>query len=197
MAEFFSDTAYSRLPVEVRKLPRDAQTVCVFLRLRKSEEEIARETGFPPAEIARLANDVKRALILSGKYDIISDPVFLSLDELPAPPGERDPVSSEDRLMVREFISALEAAVAELPAPERRLLHLFFQQRMKPAEITEFLTRVGRQKQSPKSEPEAVKMMENILKKLLDTMDGKTKIGRGTLSIKGLKTIFYETGVTV
>lgn len=198
MAEFFNNTAYNRLPAEVKRLSRDTQTVCIFLRLRKTEEQIALKTGFPSARVSELANEVKRALIVGGKYDLLADPVIVSLDGLEGVGREpaSDQISPEESLMLKKFISALDEAVSGLARNEKRILHLFFQRRMTGRGMLDFFRKAGSKNEKlPKSEPEVFYMIEKAIKKLLMKMEESTPIGRGTLTVKGLKEILFETGV--
>lgn len=198
MAEFFSKTAYTRLPAAVRKLPRNAQTVCIFLRLRKTEEQISREMEISPDETSRLANEVKRTLIVSGNYDMIAGPVFVSLDNFNGEGRTPEPVSGEtameDSLLLKKFIEALKKGLSLLEQDERRILHLFFERRMTGNEIFDFQNRSGTGHRF-KGHSDVFYFIEKTLGKLLSRVNETTPIGRGTLTVKGLKEILGDTGV--
>lgn len=202
MAGSFSKTAYNRLPAAVRKLSKKAQTVCINLRLRKSSAQIAADTGMPPDETDRLIKEVQRTLIVSGSYDIISDPVFVSLDAVNEngygiePAANRD--EPENRIMLEQFFAALKIAIKSLSAVERRILHLYFERQMTGSQICGFLEKGGLAAGSggvPSTESELYYMIEKSLKKLIAGMADSTPIGRGTLTVKGLKEILAQTGV--
>ncbi|MFQ5432225.1 MAG: hypothetical protein ACE5EN_06930 [Nitrospinota bacterium] len=202
MAGSFSKTAYNRLPASVRKLSKKAQTVCINLRLRKSAAQIAADTGMPPDETDRMIKEVQRTLIVSGSYDIISDPVFVSLDAVDEnghgiePPSSRD--EPENRIMLEQFLAALKNAIKSLSAAERRILHLYFERQMTASQIYEFVKKGGPAAGSggiPASESEVYYLLEKSLKKLVAGMADSTPIGRGTLTVKGLKEILTQTGI--
>ena len=197
MAAFFSHTAYQRLPVAVRKMAKEAQTVCIYLRLRKSEETICGEMALPPHEVARLIADVKRKLIVSGNYDIIADPSFVPLEE--ADGAAADGPGMEESVMARGFLRALRDALGTLARDERRLLHLFFERHMTASEIVGFLKGTGVRLESGETAvtgpAEVFYMIDRALKKLLDAVAEATPIGRGTLTVKGLKEVLYQAGV--
>ncbi len=197
MAASFSHTAYQRLPVAVRKMPKEAQTVCIYLRLRKSEETIRDEMALPPGEVSRLIAEVKRTLIVNGNYDIIADPSFVPLDE--ADGAAEEGPGMEERVMARAFLRALGDALESLTRDERRLLHLFFERRMTAAEIAAFLKGTGVRLESGGAAvagpAEVFAMIDRAVKNLLDAVSETTPIGRGTLTVKGLKDVLYQTGV--
>jgi DNA-directed RNA polymerase specialized sigma24 family protein len=202
MAGYFSKTAYDRLPASVKKLSKDAQTVCIYLRLRKDSARIALETGRPRDETDRLVKEVQRTLICSGNYDIIADPVFVSLDALHENGRGMEPAAApdapENRLMLEQFLSALKAAISSLATAERRILHLYFERQMTGSQIFEFFRKSRLTMNSdaaPGSESDVYYFIERALKKLLSLMADSTPIGRGTLTVKGLKEVLAQTGV--
>lgn len=197
MAASFSHTAYQRLPAAVRKMAKEAQTVCIYLRLRKSEETIRDEMALPPDEVARLVAEVKRTLIVNGNYDIISDPSFVPLEY--ADGAVADGSGMEETVLARNFLRALRDALGSLGRDERRLLHLFFERHMTAAEIAGFLKGTGVRLEhgdtAVTSPAEVFYMIDRAVKKLLDAVAEATPIGRGTLTVKGLKDVLYQTGV--
>lgn len=200
MAGSFSKTAYDRLPAAVKKLSKEAQTVCIYMRLRKSADQIQRATALPPAQTDRLMKEVQRTLIVAGSYDIIADPVFVSLDAVDENGRRMEPAATveapENRLMLEEFLAALTASISALEAQERRVLHLYFERQMTGAQIYEFIKPGGLTGQAETaSESEVYYLIERSLKKLLSRMADSTPIGRGTLTVKGLKEILSQTGV--
>ena len=200
MAGSFSKTAYDRLPSAVKKLSKEAQTVCIYMRLRKSADQIQRATALPPTETDRLIKEVQRTLIVAGSYDIIADPVFVSLDAVDEQGRQMEPAATveepENRLMLEEFLTALKKAVSSLAVAERRVLHLYFERQQTGAQIYEFIKQSGLDGQaSPASESEVYYLIERSLKKLLSRMADSTPIGRGTLTVKGLKEVLSQTGV--
>lgn len=200
MAGSFSKTAYDRLPAAVKKLSKEAQTVCIYMRLRKSADQIQRATEMPPAQTDRLIKEVQRTLIVAGSYDIIADPVFVSLDAVNENGGQMEPAATveapENRLMLEDFLTALTKAVSSLAVAERRVLHLYFERQQTGAQIYEFIKQSGLAEQAaPASESEVYYLIEKSLKKLLSRMADSTPIGRGTLTVKGLKEILSQTGV--
>lgn len=202
MAGSFSKTAYDRLPAAVRKLSKKAQTVCINLRLRKSAAQIAADTGFPPDETDTLIKEIQRTLIVSGNYDIISDPVFVSLDAVNENGQTIEPAASRDepenRMMLEQFFAALKNAIKSLSAAERRILHLYFERQMTGSQIQKFIKKGGLSADSgdiPASGSEVYYLLEKSLKKLVAGMADSTPIGRGTLTVKGLKEVLTQTGV--
>ena len=202
MAGSFSKTAYNRLPVSVRKLSKDAQTVCINLRLRKSRAQIAADSGFTPDVTDRLIKEVQRTLIVSGNYDIISDPVFVSLDAVNENGHSVEPAANRDepenRLMLEQFLAALKKNILILSVTERRILHLYFERQMTGSQISEFIKKGGLSADSgntPASESEVYYLVEKSLKRLVADMADSTPIGRGTLTVKGLKEVLTQTGV--
>jgi len=204
MIKKFSKTAYDRLPSAVRKLPKDAQTVCIFLRLRKTAPQISSATGLCLSETERLIKEVKRSLIVSGNYGMIADPVFVSIDTpqeegmaLETPSTSDNP---EDSILLKNFLSVLRESVGTLSAAERRLLHLFFERRMTGGEIAGFCAQTGLGLspdggENPDTESEVFRAVDKAVKKLLSRMSENTPIGRGTLTVKSLKEILAHTGV--
>ncbi|MDH5542855.1 MAG: hypothetical protein OEY64_07820 [Nitrospinota bacterium] len=193
MAELYSQTAYARLPSEIKKLSKDAQTACISLRLRKTEEQIARETGIDTERVTELADEVRRTLILNGKYDLISDPVFIPLDSAEVEPSSNEGAGPEEKIVLGKFLKKLEESLQTLPVAEKQLLHLFFQQRMSAQEIAGFMGKLGNVR--GKSEAEVFGDIEKAVRKLLSSIEESTPLGRGTLTVKGLKEILHETGV--
>lgn len=197
MAASFSHTAYQRLPVAIRKMAKEAQTVCIYLRLRKSEETIRDEMALPSDEVARLIAEVKRTLIVNGNYDIIADPSFVPLEE--ADGAVVDGASMEESVMARNFLRALRDALGSLSRDERRLLHLFFERHMTAAEIAGFLkgtgVRLGNGVAMVTGSTDIFSMIDRAVKNLLGALAETTPIGRGTLTVKGLKEVLYQTGV--
>ena len=199
MAESFSRTAYERLPVAIKRLGKNAQTVCVHLRLRNTPEAISRETGLPPDETERLVAEVRQALVASGNYDMISDPKFVQIagDESDSHCGVElasKEASMEDKLLADNFLAALGSSLSGLGAMERRLLFLFFERRMAAGEISSFMASVGNDK-FPRKESDVLQLLEKTLRKLLDLLTRATPIGRGTLTVKGLKDVLDQTGL--
>jgi hypothetical protein len=190
----FSKTAYDRLPSSVRKLGKDAQTVCIHLRLRKSADTIAKETGIGPDATALLVSEVTRALIASGNYDMIADPVFVPIDEEEGESLRSSGPDMEDKILAGRFMSSLKKALASIPVFERRLLHLFFEARLSAKEIRAFLKASGGGR-APEKDADVFSQIDKALKMLLDSLSNETNIGRGTLTIKGLKEVLSQTGV--
>jgi len=191
MDEFFSNTAYKRLPAQIRKLSKEAQTVAIYLRIRKPSEQIALETGWQLSLVEELSREVKTELVKCGKFDIISDPIMVQYEGGCWEPT-KDEIAPEDKLMLDQFLSALNDAVKTLPKEKRQLLHLAFQQKMSLKDISAFLKKMG----DKKSEPETAKLLENSLQELLLKVDETTPIGRGNLTVSSLKNILSETGAT-
>jgi len=198
MDAFFSRTAYDRLPASIRKLDRNAQTVCIHLRLRKPVERIAADMGLPPDEVRRLEDEVRRELIATGNYDILCGPQFVPIGDDgvdPAAPG----YDNEDMILAGAFVAALRGSVAALPPWDRRLLHLFFERRMTAGEMLSFLRVAGIGPESggktPQTKAEVFYLVEKALQKLLESISAATPIGRGTLTVKGLKEVLREIGV--
>lgn len=192
MAEYFSKTAYERLPASVKKMDVTAQTVCINLRLRKSTETIAVEMGLDPEIASRVVAEVRRTLIASGNYGMISEPEFVDIggeDGFDLAAGGPD---MEDKILAGNFLAALKKTLASLPSAERRLLHLFFGRRMTAKEICSFMAASG--SKPPKKESELFSLLDKALKKLLDSLSQSTPIGRGTLTVKGLREILDQTG---
>ncbi|MBI3794942.1 MAG: hypothetical protein HY280_09490 [Nitrospinae bacterium] len=189
----FTKTAYDRLPASVRRLGKNAQTACIHLRLRKSPEAIAEEMGIRHDESALLVSEVRRALISSGNYDMIADPVFVPLDgEDGMEPASNEP-AMEDKIMAEKFLSALAKALGELPALDGRLLRLFFEGKMTAKEIAAFLKKAGFD-DAPKKETDVFQHVDKALKRVLDSVTHATPIGRGTLTVRGLREILSQTG---
>lgn len=201
MAGSFSKTAYDRLPAAVRKLEKDAQTVCIHLRLRKATARIAAEMDIAPDEAARLEELVRRTLIAGGNYDLISNPQFVPIGEEGAAEPVAGGAAAEDRILAGEFLKALKTSLASLAPGERRILHLFFGRKMTANGILDFQQRealdleVGGK--PVKTQTEVFSAVEKSLKKLLGELTDETPIGRGTLTVKGLKEVLDQTGVEV
>ncbi|MBI5178973.1 MAG: hypothetical protein HZA04_06905, partial [Nitrospinae bacterium] len=195
----FSKTAYDRLPAAVRKLERDAQTVCIHLRLRKTTARIAAEMNIAPDEASRLEELVRRTLIATGNYDLIADPQFVQIGEEGAAEPAAGGAGDEDRILAGEFLRALKSSLASLAPGERRILHLFFGLKMTANSILDFQQRseldieVGGK--PVKTPADVFSAVEKALKKLLGALTDETPIGRGTLTVKGLKEVLDQTGV--
>jgi DNA-directed RNA polymerase specialized sigma subunit len=189
MEELFSKTAYDRLPASIRSLPKETQTVCVFLRLRKTEEQITCETGFPAEKVSSLADEVRRTLIVDGKYDLVSEPQFTRIDDDRSELAAPETIDPEERMILDKFIDELEVAVSTMEERERKILHLYFHERMSVKEISEFLEKTGN------GGGRVLAEIETAVKSLLAKLKGSSTFGSGILTVKALKDILNETGV--
>ncbi len=197
MGASFSKTAYDRLPACIRRLEKNAQTVCIHLRLRKAPDKIASEMGLSPDEVQKLEDEVRRTLIATGNYDIVCDPQFVPIGGEGGAEPAADAYDNESMILAKNFVVALRGAMAALPHGERRLLHLFFERHMTAGEILAFLSLADTALdcKPPKTPADVFNLLDKALQKLLGSVSAATPIGRGTLTVKGLKEVLWETGV--
>jgi len=208
MAEFFSDTAYKRLPAVIRSLPDKEREVFIMLRMRRAESFIASHLKISVSQTREMTGRVQEALIKSGSLDLIQDPVFYQLDH----PRKDDQLDSrpfelaghqmdvEDRLELTRFYTALEKSIGQLPKQSRRLLDLWYNKEMKAKEILNFYNKLGVCVKEGKPIKETTVQdvfyaLEKNIKNLLAIVRTNLKQDGVELTRSALKDILNETGV--
>ncbi|MBI4682978.1 MAG: hypothetical protein HY757_07750, partial [Nitrospirae bacterium] len=77
MEEPISKSAADRLPSAIKHLSGRCQKIYIYLRLRKSDHEIARQLNMSLEETNEGISAVRNGLIKSGQLDLIEDPRFI------------------------------------------------------------------------------------------------------------------------
>ncbi len=208
MAEFFSDTAYRRLPVAIKNLPDKERDVFIMLRMRRAESFIALRLGISLSLTREMIGRVQETLIKSGALDLIQDPVFYQLDhprinnELDSRPFELSSHEMDvaDRLELERFYGALEKSIGQLSKRSRRLLSLWYNKEMTAKEILNFYKKLGVCAREGKPIEQTTVQdifyaLEKIIQNLLEIVRTNLKQDGIELTRPALKTILSETGV--
>lgn len=148
MEEFFKYQARDRLPVAIKDLPETHQRVFIYLRLRKTEEQIAKLLKIPHDHIRIIIFEVKQRLVQSGQLYLVEEPRFISLEaddpdeDSPSIPLAADDLDGDHKLIIREFLSYLKESLAELPEDQARILRLRYRQDLTARQILDLAKKV-------------------------------------------------------
>ncbi|VAX20262.1 hypothetical protein MNBD_NITROSPINAE04-2703 [hydrothermal vent metagenome] len=208
MAEFFSDTAYKRLPTAIKDMPEQERDVFIMLRMRRAESFIALRLGISLSLTREMVGRVQETLIKSGSLDLIQDPVFYQLDhpridnELDSRPLELSSREMDvaDRLELERFYGALGKSIGQLPKRSRRLLSLWYNKEMTAKEILNFYKKLGVCVKEGKpigqtTVQDIFYVLEKNIQNLLEIVRTNLKQDGIELTRPALKAILNETGV--
>ncbi len=208
MAEYFSQSAYKRLPAAIQGLPEKEKAAFIFLRMKRNDAFIAKELDVSLTEAKGIILNVQETLIKSGTLDLIKDPVFYQIDhpketdsgdgrsfELPA--HDMDMV---DQITLDHFYKAIGDSLNELPKPNRRLMSLWFNKEMTAKDILSFYKKLGlpitdRKPIGKTTEQDVFYALEKNIKKLLEIVRTHLDQEGEELTPSALKAILNETGV--
>jgi len=143
-----SEYVKNRLPSSLKNLDENHQKAFIYLRLRKTEDDISRLLNASPSQTSKIINDVKLTLAASGQLYFIEKPRFISIqtgdpdDDLQCITIPANELDSDKKLIIKEFLSFLREAVTELPAHQACILQLKYQQNLSAREIVAFSKRV-------------------------------------------------------
>lgn len=147
MEEPISKSIIDRLPSAIKALNETCQKTYIYLRLRKSEHEIARQLNLSLEETRGKTKTVRNELIKSGQLDLIEDPQFVSLhadnpdtQDIPIAINELD---IDKKLIIKEFLSFLNKATNELPEHQSNLLKLRYKHQLSAKDILGFCKKMG------------------------------------------------------
>ncbi|HDH06148.1 MAG TPA: hypothetical protein ENH01_10655 [Nitrospirae bacterium] len=136
-----------RLPVAIKNLNETCRKTYVYLRLRKSEEEISRLLNLSFDETRKKIKTVRSELIKAGRIDLIESPVYISIhsdnpdtQELPLAANEID---IDKRLIMKEFLSFFKEAINDLPDSQVQLLKLRYKHKMSAKDILGFCNKLN------------------------------------------------------
>jgi DNA-directed RNA polymerase specialized sigma subunit len=142
-----SKSVVERLPSVIKNLNEACQKTYIYLRLRKSENEISRQLKLPIEETVKNIETVRNELIRAGQIDLIENPQFISIHsedpDTPDMPLSTEELDIDKRLIIKEFLSYLKEAVNELPEHQSRLLRLRYRHRMSAKDIVGFCKEMG------------------------------------------------------
>ncbi len=147
MEEPISKSAAERLPSAIKSLNGKCQKIYICLRLRKSDNEIARQLHLSLEETCEGIDTVRNELIKAGQLDLIENPRFISI-QADDPDSQDIPVAGADldidkKLIIKEFLSCLKEAVDELPEHQSRLLKLRYKYQLSAKDIMGFSKKMG------------------------------------------------------
>ena len=208
MAEFFSDTAYKRLPTAIKNLPENERDVFILLRMRRPESFIAAQLGISLDLTREIVGNVQETLIKSGSLDLIQNPVFYQLDH-PRNDGDLDSRPFElpghemdvaDQLELENFYKVLGKSISQLPKQSKRLLDLWYNKEMSAKDILSFYKKLGVPVKEGKPIGETTAQdifyaLEKNIKNLLEIVRTNLKQDGVELTRSALKSILNETGV--
>lgn len=139
MEEHISNSALDRLPAVIRGLNEIDQKTYIYLRLRKSEDEISRLLNLSIEEAKEKIKKVRSDLIKAGQIDLIEDPVYVSINpdnpDMPELPLAAKEIDVDKKLIIKEFLSFLKQAISDLPDSQVQLLKLRHKHKMSAKDI--------------------------------------------------------------
>lgn len=198
-----SESVIKRLPSAVKNLDETCQKTYMYLRLRKSEHEIARHLKLSLNNAREKITVVHNELSKAGQIDMIKDPQFISMHsddpDTPDMPIASQELEIDKRLIIKEFLSSLKKAVSELPEHQSQLLKLRYKYQMTAKDILGFINNIGTSLIPGKEIAEVKEQdifyalniaMKTILLKLKTRYHEKNSIG-----LDNLKYIFEEIGI--
>ena len=195
-----SESIKKRLPRALRDLDEDHQKAFIYLRLRKKKEEISRLLKKSLSQTEQIIHKIKEELSKAGLLDLIEDPTFISL-HADDPDGDDTAIpveaDSEKKLIIKEFLSFLKEAMAELPESLATILKLRYRDNLSAREMLAFAKKVnlvfipGKAIEEVKEQDifySLKKALEFILIKLKERYQEQE--GEPSLGIDNLKNIF-------
>lgn len=143
----FSESVLKRLPASVRRLDTSHQEVYIYLRVRKSPEEISRTMGLSPERVEAMVAKIRHELARSGELHLIEPPRLLPVhSHNPDTPGiqlSSGGLSVEKIAILKQFITHLRDTIESLPPQQVRLLRLRYNHGMSAKEILGFSKRMN------------------------------------------------------
>jgi len=199
MGGSFSDTVLKRLPSVIQALDPLEQQVYIYLRLRKTEDNISHLLTLPIEDVRQKAQRIRDALMRSGQLHLVQSPVFLSIHSdasgvfLHTIPSHD--ASMDTKLILKELLSNLRKTIEQLPSDQARLLSLRYNHRMSAREIVSFCENLGTSLISGKNvgelnEQDVFYALNSALKAVLRGLRGC--YSNTSLCPKGLKYILEE-----
>ena len=195
--------ASSRIPKALKGLDAVSRQVFVYLRLRKNEQWIANKLNISLNDAGKRIDAVRSCLVKGNLIDLIEDPEFIPIENengssMPIPSGE---LSAEEKLIIKEAISAIRTAYKNICPFSKRLLKLRFVNSMTAKEILEFSRKTGVRVVDGKNLPdvgeqEIFSALGVALKELFDEL--QRRFGEDAekfIDIETLKMILEETGI--
>lgn len=147
MEEPISKSALDRLPSAIRGLNDIYQKTYIYLRLRKSEEEISRLLNLSFDETRKKIKTVRSELIKAGRIDLIESPVYISIHpdnpDTPELPIAANEIGIDKRLIIKEFLSFFKEAINELADSQVQLLKLRYKHKMSAKDILGFCNKLN------------------------------------------------------
>ncbi|MEW6587192.1 MAG: hypothetical protein AB1442_16475 [Nitrospirota bacterium] len=199
----FSKTVIERFPAVIKALDETCQQVFIYLRLRKSENEIAYLLKLSIDEAREKIEIVRNELSRAGQLDLIEDPRMVSIHsddpDTPDIPIASEGLDIDDRLIVKEFVSCVKDIVGKLPGHQANLLLLKYRHQLPAKEILGFCKHMGTSLVSGKDiaelkEQDVFYALNTALKEVLKRLKSRYK-GDESFSMDNLKYIFEEIGL--
>jgi DNA-directed RNA polymerase specialized sigma subunit len=202
MEELINQSVIDRLPASIKRLDTPSQRAYICLRLRKSENEIARSLNLSHSDAREKINAVRNELIKAGQIDLIEDPEIISIhaetsddQDMPISSNELD---VENKLIIKEFLAFMKDAVNQLPEHQSRLLKLRYKHQMSAKDILGFCNKLEFSIIPEKDVKELKEQdifyalnvaLKDVLKSLKSRYNDKKSLG-----MENLKYVFEEIG---
>ncbi len=192
-----------RLPSVIKGLDEMCQKTYIYLRLRKSFNEIARQLNLPIDEAREKINIVRNELIRAGQIDLIEDPKFVSIhandpdtQDMPIASGELD---IDQKLIIKEFLLCLKQTINKLPKHQSNILKFKYKYQMSAKDILDFSNKIGLilipdKETSGLKEQDIFYALNSALKEVFKEL--KVRYSEGSsIKMENLKYIFEEIGI--
>lgn len=202
MEEPISKSAIDRLPSTIRGLNEGYQKIYIYLRLRKTEDQIAKHLNLSLEKTREKINKVRHELIKTGQLYLIEDPQFISINADDPDTQEIQIAVKElpidEKLVIKEFNMILKDAVNDLPKYQSQLLKLRYDHQMSAKDILGFCNKIGfsliPDKEVTKlKEQDIFYALNTAIKDVLKQLKIRYKEER-SLGMDDLKYIFEEIG---
>jgi hypothetical protein len=197
------NVSVDRLPSAVKKLPPHCHKIYIYLRLRKSTQEIARLLSISEADVGEKKEMVRHVLAAEGMTDLIEDTRFVSIHaddpDVPELPITSAELAINKKLIINEFMAHLRDVVDSLPRHQLQLLRLRYKHHMPAKDILGFCRKVGFSIIPDKDIRELKEQdifyalnvaLKEVLKRLKLRYNEEKSIG-----LENLKYVFEEIGV--
>lgn len=202
MEEHFSKSAIDRLPSAIKGLNKDYQKIFRSLRLRKTEDQIAKRLNLSLEETRGKINTVRHELIKAGQLYLIEDPQFISINA-DDPDTQEIQIAVKElpidkRIIIKEFTEILKEAVNGLPKYQLQLLKLRYNHQMSAKDILGFCNKIGislipDKEVSELKEQDIFYALNTALKEVLKRLKIRYK-DESSFGMDNLKYIFEEIG---
>lgn len=197
-----SNSIINRLPSVIRGLSETYQKIYIYLRLKKSEHEIARQLNLSLEEAREKIKTIRNELIRAGQLYLIEDPQFISI-HADGPDTQDIPIATKEldidkKLIIKEFLSFLKQSINELPEHQSQLLKLRYKHQMSAKDILGFCKKGGfslipGKEITELKEHDIFYAFNTALKDVLKLL--KMRYKEEIFGLENLKYIFEEIGI--